>query len=578
MIDSTVWTSAPTIAVALAAAARAEHRDRRQLRALGVDGGIVAELSASQWDARARGVAHALEAVAAPGDRVILPAMSGLDFHIGFLACLYAGMIAVPVPDVPRQQRPTGVPDRREQRLQGIIRDCDARAMVVNAETDLDAVAAGVACVDVVQPEASPDWEPHASSRDPETVALLQYTSGSTSEPRGVIITHGNLVANRADTRDRAEVTPGTTAVLWLPLFHDMGLASSVVLPLVSGAQVVSMDPMTFVRNPMVWLRAISGERDALTSAPDFAFHMCVARVTDEERATLDLSGWRVAVNGSEPVQAATLERFAHAFAPCGFRANALRPSYGLAECTLAVSMGLPLTEVVVRSYDRASLAEGKALPAERSESSVEVVGCGHATDRVTLLIVDPDTGERLPEQQVGEVWVHSPSNGKGYWNRPEETAEVFQAVPADEPADRWFVRTGDLGFLDGEELFIAGRRKDVLIIGGENYYPQDAEAVAKDAHAAFAHQVCAAWPLGDGDASKIGVVVETDERDPDVLAEAVRAAALAVSRTLPAVVVAFAVPRYAIPRTTSGKLQRRLCARLCDEGALQVLAQWATA
>ncbi|WP_168714783.1 fatty acyl-AMP ligase [Streptomyces sp. A0592] len=575
---------ARTIVEALIARAQGPDADRALVTALDAAGQVIEALTPVELDRHARALAAALRRTGRPGDRVIVPALPGLDFHIGFLGCLYAGMIAVPVPAFRAAAR-TGTTSRAE-RLSAICGDCTPCAVLVSTQQDAedagDDLAPGVEWIAVRRPEGEAGDTaalPDPLALDPAATALLQYTSGSTGDPRGVVVGHGNLVANQAAMRDRCEVDPTTTIVSWLPFFHDMGLCTAVVLPLVSGATTVTMEPATFVRDPRVWLRAISAEDDVFTAAPDFAYDICVNRIPAKERAAIDLSTWRVAVNGSEPVRAATQRRFAEAFRPSFFREEVFSPGFGLAECTLAVSLTPSLVPTVVGLYDREALAEGKAVVTTVADEGIELVGCGTVVDDVRVAIVDPETHRPLAGRVVGEIWVDSPGNCGGYWRREEESAEIFAARLAGtdgEESGRTYVRTGDLGFLDGGELFITGRIKDVLIIGGENYFPQDAEAVALDAHPAFAQQRAAAWPLSEDDKG-VAVVVETIERDPEALAVAVRAAGIAVAKVLPTAVSVYAVPRNKVPRTTSGKIRRRACAEQVTSGLLQPLAQWSS-
>ncbi|MGA4956195.1 fatty acyl-AMP ligase [Streptomyces lavendulocolor] len=573
---------ARTIVEALIARTEGPEAHRAVVTALDASGAVLESLTPVELDRRARELATALRQAGGAGDRVIVPALPGLDFHIGFLGCLYAGMIAVPVPAFRTAAR-SGTTTRAE-RLAGICGDCTPCAVLVSTQQDADEadtdLVPGVRFVAVRHPDApAPDASlPDPLALDPATTALLQYTSGSTGDPRGVVVRHGNLVANQAAMRDRCEVEPTTTIVSWLPFFHDMGLCTAVVLPLVSGATTVTMEPATFVRDPKVWLRAIAAEDDVFTAAPDFAYDICVNRIPAEERAAIDLSTWRIAVNGSEPVRAATQRRFAEAFRPSFFREEVFSPGFGLAECTLAVSLSPSLIPTVVGLYDREALAEGKAVATTVAAEGIELVGCGPVVDDVRVEIVDPDTHQPLADRVVGEIWVDSPGNCGGYWEREQESADIFAARLAgtDGATGPTYVRTGDLGFVDGGELFITGRIKDVLIIGGENYFPQDAEAVALDSHPAFAQQRAAAWPLSEDDKG-VAVVVETIERDPEALAAAVRAAGIAVAKVLPTAVSVYAVPRNKVPRTTSGKIRRRACAEQVRSGALKPLAQWSS-
>ncbi|MFG3286715.1 fatty acyl-AMP ligase [Streptomyces sp. NPDC048111] len=595
-----------TLVEALLLRASGPDADRPVFTALDAEGGRLARLTAVELLARVRATAAALSEVGGPGDRVIVPALPGLDFPVGFLACLYAGRVAVPVPPLDREERPR-TPACGPSRLGAIGRDCDAVAVLVSTAAEAEREAPGGRLrVPVRRAErgapAGPEGparrgepegpvpeaallrhQPHPTALDPNTIALLQYTSGSTSAPRGVMLTHHNLIANQTALRDRCEVDSGTTVVSWLPFFHDMGLCTSVVLPLVSGAAAVTMEPATFVRNPMVWLRAIEAEEDVFAAAPDFAYELCVRRIPAAERGRVDLSTWRIAANGAEPVRAETLRRFADAFRASFFRPEVFSAGYGLAECTLGVTLGRPLYEAPVRRCDREALARGRAGAASSPGPAVELVGCGRPLPGVELRIVDPATRRALPAGEVGEIWVNSPGNGLGYWTGgPSAPADPFDVAPPYDgrppaPSAGRYVRTGDLGWVDEDgELYVTGRLKDVLVVAGENYFPQDVEAVAGAAHEAFAHQRVAAWPLDEG-APGVAVVVETAERDPRVLAHAVRAAGIAVARTLPAPVSVFAVARDQVPRTTSGKTRRRDCASEVRAGRVPLLAQWSS-
>ncbi|GAA3414935.1 fatty acyl-AMP ligase [Streptosporangium vulgare] len=556
-----------TIVGALRAAATGPGRDRTLMTMLNSRGDVVERLTAAQLDRRVRGVAARLRAAGVQGDRVLLPAAPGSAFHIGFLACLYAGSIAVPVPE-PRA-------GSGGDRLRSISRDCGTRVMV-RPEAEPDGLA-GMLVIPVTADEEEVLAEPDPLAFDPGGIAMLQYTSGSTGDPRGVVISHGNLVANQVSLAKRLDVTERTTVVSWLPLFHDMGLCTGLVLPLVSGAGLVRMEPVTFVRDPLTWLRAISAREDVFSAAPDFAYNMCVNGIDEATRASLDLSSWRLAANGSEPVQARTLDRFTEAFAPSGFRPEAFRPGYGMAETTLVVTIAPSLTPVVSLRVDRRLLAEGKVEETDDLDEGLPLVSNGPPTDDAEVRIVDPRTRLELGERTVGEIWVRSPSNGHGYWQRPDASEETFGARLAGADDEKGtHVRSGDLGFLSDGELFVTGRIKDILIIGGINYYPQDAEAVATAAHPAFAHQPAAAWPPAE-DEPGVTVVLGTTGQDPEVLRTAVRAAGIAVARVLPAPVSILAVPKGEIPRTTSGKVRRRECAARARSGTLNVLERWSS-
>jgi acyl-CoA synthetase (AMP-forming)/AMP-acid ligase II len=371
-----------TLVGLLADLAQGPHAHETRLTALDADGAVADTLSWAGWYSQALALAGHLQALGPEGSRVLVPAMSKLDFHIGFMACLCAGMVAVPVPQ-PRTASASGArsaAQRSNGRLDGICRDSSPCAVLVSGGPDDRLIGLEhLPHVTVMADNRSdqPAWRMPARALDPNATALLQYTSGSTSEPRGVVISQGNWVVNRRTTCERIQVNADTTVVLWLPLFHDMGLGNSLVMPLVAGASLVTMEPTTFVREPMVWLRALSHKADVFSSAPDFAFHLCVDRTTPEERAGLDLSGCRTVINGSEPVRVETIDRFASAFAPAGFQRAAMRPGYGLAESTLGVTLGAALSPVVAQAYDRETLANGQALRVTPGAAAIELVGCG---------------------------------------------------------------------------------------------------------------------------------------------------------------------------------------------------------
>ncbi|MEU7482669.1 AMP-binding protein [Streptomyces sp. NPDC042319] len=432
--------------------------------ALGSAGERVARLTAAELDCRVREVAAALRAVGGAGDRVIVPDLPGLDFHVGFLGCLYAGMIAVPVPALPRDPHRDGL--LRAERLAAVRRDCSPRAVLTATPEEAAGPdpLPGVARVAVRRPSADPGGPAAADAAFPdpsalrsETTALLQYASDDTRDPRGVAVSHGSLAAGGAALGERCDTDAGTTVVSWLPLSHGTGLATSLVLPLMTGAAAVVMKPATFVRDPRVWLRAIEAEDDVFAAAPDFAYDLCVTRTTQAERDAIDLATWRVAANDAEPLRPATLRRFATAFRTCLFREEVFTPGYGLAGGTLGVTMGRPLYETPAGRYDRAALTEGKAVPAAAPEGAVELVGSGAALTGTQLRIVDPGTRRVLGERTVGEIWVAAPGVSAGRWGTDERSAGDFEArtVGDDSLPDGGYVRTGDSGFLDDGELYV---------------------------------------------------------------------------------------------------------------------------
>lgn len=580
--------SFPAIVVALATA----DPDRVVFTALDRAGEVTERLTAGQLDRDCRVLAGRLRQVAAAGDRVLVPAMPGLRFHVAFLACLYAGVVAVPVPAI----RTGGMrqhPDRRARRfgrLLAVSADCRPVAAIVPGDQvdDLGELAAGllqmasIRFLAVETPTHGKDSgggvEP-AELVNPSTLAFLQYTSGSTSVPRGVLVSHGAMLANQRLIQRQLDVRPETVVVSWLPTYHDMGLCAGLLQPLFAGAATVLMEPETFLLRPERWLIALSGLADVVTAAPDFAYNLAAARVSAELRSTLDLSGWRVALSGAEPVRAATLRSFAAAFAGCGFRATAATPAYGLAESTLYVCGAAPSAVPTVRRYNRQGLGAGLAVRSDGPDT-LELVAVGTPDPEVAVVIADPETTAVLPEGRVGEIWVRSASNGDGYWDAALPSAATFGAElaaptgqpDADHPGPGRWLRTGDLGFFDDGELLIAGRLKELIIIRGVNYFPHDFERLAQPAHPLLAVGQSAAF-TDPARPDRVIVVIETDRgAPPDELAAAAAAGVLAVTDELPVQTEVVLVAAAQIPRTTSGKVRRLDCSRMLADGTLRVM------
>jgi long chain fatty acid CoA FadD26 len=412
--------------------------------------------------------------------------------------------------------------------------------------------------------------KPLTTEPDPDEVAYLQYTSGSTRAPAGVMITHRNVVANASQGIAAFDITSGpTTAVAWLPLFHDMGLVLSIATPLVAGFPSVLMDPVAFLERPQRWLRLLGQFPGALSAAPNFAYEYCVARVTSEDLADVRLDRVRALVNGSEPVRIDTLRRFRQAFAGAGLRAEALCPSYGLAEATVFVTTDGPQAaphEVICR---REALADGLIAVAAKSpedsaavDDAVSLVACGRPAGQ-ELLIIDPVTKAPLPQDAVGEIVLRGPNIGLGYWKRAQQSAETFGLVLPG-TGERPWLRTGDLGALHDGRLLVTGRLKDLLIVDGRNHYPQDVEESIQGALSSVRKGRVAVFgvPRAEGE---LVVAVAEHRRDliPDAAArgEADRTARARVSTAhglrLDQLVL---VPPGTVPRTSSGKVSRSAC------------------
>ncbi len=556
------------------------HRAREQpmQRALGFladcDTGV-AWGTFRQLDERARGIAARLQASDCPGQTALLLYEPGPEFVAAFLGCLYAGVIAVPV-CLPRPRRPL-------TRLAGIAADAGVKLALTTGELlpnlslqfrgdrVLDAVPR--LATDTVDPACAGQWQPPPLT--PRSVACLQYTSGSTANPKGVVLTHGNLLSNSRLIYDAFQHGPDSMGVIWLPPYHDMGLIGGILQPLYGGFPTVLMSPARVVQQPLRWLEAISSFRATTSGGPNFIYEACVDRLRAEDCQALDLSSWRVAFNGAEPIRAETLDRFAEKFAPFGFRREAFFPCYGLAEATLFVSGGPKASGTVEQLVSKASLACRRVAAPQSSADRVRVVGCGCPAADQLLAIVDGETLVRCAEGQIGEIWVSGPGVAQGYWRHPQETEETFHARLSQDGGER-YLRTGDLGFVRDGQLFVTGRLKDLLIIDGRNYYPQDIERTVEACHRALRAHRGAAFAV-DEHGEQLVVVHEVERNGRGVaLAEVLSAIQQAVSEEhelpLHAVVL---VGVGGVPKTPSGKTQRLHCRDLFLRGELPVLAAY---
>lgn len=540
--------------------------------------GEPAQLSYGELDRRARSIAAALQASGAGGERVLLLYPPGLEYVAGLFGCMYAGAVAIPAyPPGPAR------PERTLARLGAILRD--ARAAVVLTTHSIRAALDeridelgkdAVSCVTTDGELGPPAHAWRAPSLRREDLALLQYTSGSTAAPRGVLLTHGNLLDNSEFIRRAFGHSSSSRGVVWLPPYHDMGLVGGVLQPAYTGFPCVLMAPHTFLRRPLRWLRAISEHRASTSGGPNFAFELCLRRIGVEQRAELDLSSWEVAFNGAEPVRAETIDAFSERFAACGFRREAFYPCYGLAEATLMVASRVKTRPVPIRAFDGARLAEGDAVAAVAEDSGAKrVVGCGRPGRDSRVVIVDPVARTRLPAGRVGELWVAGAGVADGYWERPRETRSVFGARLADSDEGP-FLRTGDLGFLLDDELFVTGRIKELVIVHGRNHHPLELELACEQAVPSLRPGCGAAFTYERDGRSRIGIVYEIlDEHSPDHDATIVairKAVAQAIGAQVDAVVLARA---RTIPKTASGKVQRRLCGAMFAAGKLGTVASW---
>ncbi|MDX3538895.1 fatty acyl-AMP ligase [Streptomyces sp. MB09-01] len=533
-------------------------------------GGVEADhLTYGELDREGRRIASCLREHGATGQPVLLVYSSTVEFLKAFAGCLYAGAIAVPVPMPGEAGR-----DKRLNRTTAVLKDTAAK--VVLTETDAapevalwlarNAGPAAVCVVSDVPGIGDPDAFQPVGAR-PDDLVFLQYTSGSVSEPRGVTVSHRNLLANQAALQKVLRTTREDRFGSWLPYFHDMGLVAHLLHPVWLGSHSVQVTPLSFVKRPLRWLQAIDEYGVTVGGGPNFSYDLCVRRVKDEQIAALDLSRWRLALNGAEPVRPESLDEFAERFAPAGFRPEALYPCYGLAEATLVVSGGAPGTPHVRRDFDRTALQRDQVLRAGSGQDVKTLIGCGAPVD-VEVRIVDPLTHRELPAGAVGEIWLRGYSVARGYWRRPTETAHTFLASLNGEESN--FLRTGDLGMLEEGELFVTGRLKEVVIINGRNVYPQDIEWAARTVSPALTFGAGAAFSVDAGG-------------EQLVLVQEVRGAGSAELRTVAQRIQALIGKEFEIPagnvllvrpgtvrRTSSGKVQRTLMRKLFLDGVMR--------
>ena len=533
---------------------------------------VGSELTYAQLEGQARALAHRLRSLNLTGERALLLYPPGLDFIVGFLGCLYAGVVAVPAYP-PRRRRP-------EDRLRAIIQDCEPAAClslsslherVEDLRRSVPAFGntAWISTDDLNLEPPPADWR--GPEITPDTLAFLQYTSGSTADPKGVQISHGNLLHNEAMIADAFQQSEDSVVVGWLPLYHDMGLIGNVLQPLYLGAQCLLMAPAAFLKRPARWLEAISRYQATTSGGPNFAYDLCTQRLSDEDCAGLDLTSWRVAFNGAEPIRADTLRRFAERFAPYGFDANAFCPCYGLAEGTLLVSSATPGTGAKPLSVDSAGLERREILPSE-GDGSLTLVSSGQVDTAQKLAIVDPELGTPLAERTVGEIWVQGESVGQGYWQQEESTAATFGArLPG---AKGTFLRTGDLGFLSEGELFVTGRIKDLIILRGRNLYPQDIEASAASAHAQLRPGCGAAFSIDAEGEERLVLVQEISRHARGDLEPVFDALRQTVATEYEAALYDIVLIREAtLLKTSSGKIRRQACRAAYLAGDLRVVA-----
>lgn len=463
--------------------------DRRAYVFLNEGGSEQAVLTSRDLHERALAVAGELAATCKPGDRALLLFPPGLDFIVAYFGCLFAQVIAVPV-NRPRK-------NRVQDATLSIIKDSEP-AVVLTTSAMRRVLDTPIPWLAVDQLTATSDFEPAPCAAD--SVAFLQYTSGSTSAPKGVMVTHGNLIANQEMLRQLFSQDEDTTVVGWAPLFHDQGLIGNVLQPLYAGATSILMSPQMFIRWPLRWLTAISRYRAHTSGGPNFAYDTCAARAARDGLPEVDLSCWKVAFNGAEPIRAETLERFTQTFAPVGFDGAAHFPCYGLAEATLMVTgnglgRGAHTLEADVDELSRRRIV---AAPDGRAHT---LVSSGRVAPGQEVRIVNPETGQDCAGDEIGEIWVRGANVTKGYWRRPDPAFHIENG--------RTYLRTGDLGILVDGDLYVVGRLKDMIIIRGRNLYPQDVERTVETAHPALQTGAAAAFSVPGAGGERLVVVQE---------------------------------------------------------------------
>ena len=537
-----------------------------------------------ELDLQAKAIAAQILTKVNPGDRALLvyPYTAGLEFIAGFLGCLYAGVIAVT--DYPKQHI------KSLHQYQDRIVDCQA-AIALTTQEFVERVKGqlrsnpGMAlklkalpwiATDKVDLEMAKQWQ--KPDIDGNTLAYLQYTSGSTGQPKGVMITHGNIIHNSEVIYQAFGHHDNTKILMWLPMFHDMGLIGGVMQPLYTGLPAVLMSPIALAQKPFLWLKAISKYKITTSGGPNFAYDLLCQKITDEQRASIDLSHWSVAFSGAEPVRAQTLEKFAELYKSCGFKKEAFYPCYGMAESTLFITGINPGEYPTVTYLDSKALTEDKVVAVAADDPNAKpVVSCGHTWLGDEVIIVDPETKIERDSDRVGEIWTTGKGIGVGYWQREEQTESTFKATLANNP-DKTYLRTGDLGFIKNGELYITGRIKDMMILWGRNHYPQHIEETVETCHPALRPNYGAAFSVDVGGEEQLVIAHEINRTDLRKLnaEEVIGAIRLTVGEQNLANVFAVALLKTgSIPKTSSGKIQRRACQSMFLDGSLNTVAQW---
>ena len=525
-----------------------------------------------------KAIADSLLSLCRQGDRALLLYLQGLEFITAFLGCLYAGIVAVPAYPPKRNQKMS--------RLLAIIEDSRPQIILTTSsllekikstlESFLDLSVTRLLVTDNVN--NNQDFKLHLPRISGDTLAFLQYTSGSTGAPKGVMISHDNVAHNSAYIQKAFQLTGKSVSMTWLPSFHDMVLIDGIIQPLYTGFLGVVMSPESFLKNPILWLEAITKYQATHSGGPNLGYELCVQRITSEQQEMLDLSSWISAYNGAEPIRRKTMENFINKFQSSGFQSRYFYPCYGMAEATLMISGGNIEDEPVYLNVQSESLENNQVVEAEKdSKNYQELVGCGHVWENMAVKIVDPESCLECDENQVGEIWVSGSSVAQGYWQQEEKTITNFQAKLADGDQGN-FLRTGDLGFRREGELFITGRIKDVIIIWGRNHYPQDIEYSVQQSHQALRLDSGAAFTIEVDNQDKLVIVQEVERTylsklNVNEVFSAIREA-VALHHALQVYAIALIKPA-SILKTSSGKIQRQACRHAFLTNRLAIVAQW---
>jgi acyl-CoA synthetase (AMP-forming)/AMP-acid ligase II/acyl carrier protein len=550
------------------------HPERTAYIAVGSDGAETARLSYGELHRTVESYATALTARGVAGSRALMLFEPGLAFVVAFLGCLRAGVVAIPA-NIAKPGRTSW------DRLVAIVRDSGASCILTEQGSTSKfsgwfATNPELSTLDILCLENSPS-KPFVSRKRPprDTPAFLQYTSGSTGNPKGTVITFGNLAANAQITGPATGIDFDARVVTWLPPYHDLGLIGNILQTLWAGAECVLLPPVSFVQNPARWLETIARYRATVSMAPNFAYELCVRRISAERRGKFDLSSWKVAFNAAEPIRASAIHRFREAFQQSGFNPCSMQTAYGLAEATLIVSAGDPDTQPVTLMVESHALDQGRFVPDANPQRGREIVSSGLVRPPQHVRIVNPETFALCASDEVGEIWISGPCIAHGYWRRDEETERTFRAKTAD--GEGPFLRTGDLGVLYDNQLYVTGRIKEVIIVRGRKIYPQDIEATVQRAHDALRPAGGAAFAVDTGTGESLVVVqeiersmlatVDRQELVSLISTDVLREHDLAISEVV-------LVKPEVVPKTSSGKIQRVLCRELYSRGELDLVVQ----